>query len=44
MKILITGANGFVGKSLREYFSNNDQVKVIALGRKDLDLLDYENV
>lgn len=44
MNVLVTGANGFVGKSLKEYFSKDDKIKVIAFGRKELDLLDYENI
>jgi dTDP-4-dehydrorhamnose reductase len=44
MKVLVTGANGFVGKSLSTFLERDDQFKVISLGRKDLDLLNFDNV
>jgi GDP-L-fucose synthase len=44
MKVLITGAGGFVGKSLSSFLKNDDQFQVISLGRKDLDLLNLEDV
>lgn len=42
MKILITGANGYVGKSLTTAFSEKYQVTTIS--RKNLDLLDIESL
>ncbi len=44
MKVLVTGANGFVGKSLSSFLQRDDQFQVVALGRKDLDLLNSDNV
>ncbi len=44
MKVLVTGANGFVGKSVSKFLSNEDLFEVIALGRDRLNLLDFENV
>jgi dTDP-4-dehydrorhamnose reductase len=44
MKVLVTGANGFVGKSLSSFLERDDQFQVVALGRKDLDLLNFDNV
>ena len=41
-KILITGANGFIGSALKVFLSN--EYNVIACGRKDLNLLDREEV
>jgi len=44
MKILVTGANGFVGKSISNILSNEDQIEVVAFGRDRLNLLDADNV
>lgn len=44
MKVLITGANGFVGKSLSAFLERDDQFHVVSLGRKELDLLNADNV
>ena len=44
MKVLVTGANGFVGKSISAVLSNKDQLDVVALGRNRLDLLNINNV
>jgi GDP-L-fucose synthase len=44
MKVLITGANGFVGKSLSAFLERDDQFHVVSLGRNDLDLLNTDNV
>jgi len=41
-KILITGANGFVGKNLKKTLS--DKHHIIATGRQELDLLDRDSV
>jgi UDP-glucose 4-epimerase len=38
MKILITGGNGYVGKSL--YFALKNEYEVVKIGRADLDLTD----
>ncbi len=40
MEILIIGKNGFVGKSLCEYFSGKSEVRLDAVGHQELDLLD----
>lgn len=42
MKILITGTNGFIGRNLKEYFQDKDDVS--APKRQELDLLDSEAV
>lgn len=39
-KILITGAGGFAGKNLSEYFGGKDGYEVLATRHADLDLLD----
>lgn len=39
-KILITGAGGFAGKNLSEYFTGKDGYDVLAARHADLDLLD----
>lgn len=44
MRILVTGANGFVGKSISKILENQEQLEVIALGRDRLDLLKLDNV
>jgi len=44
MKVLITGANGFVGKSISNFLNQTDNIEVIAYGRDKLNLLDYDNV
>jgi GDP-L-fucose synthase len=40
MKILVTGANGYIGKSL--YNALKDKYEVIAITRQDFDLIDVE--
>lgn len=42
MKILITGASGFVGRRLAEHFSRDNDIA--ALGHRDLDISDRESV
>ena len=43
MKILITGANGFVGRNLRQHLAERSHVEVICLVREDsLDALDQK--
>ena len=34
LRVVITGANGFVAKNVRNYFSKND-VKLISISRKN---------
>lgn len=43
-KILIIGKNGFVGKSLIEYFSDKTGYDIDAVNSKEMDLLDEESV
>tara|TARA_B100000674_G_C37969536_1_gene976249 strand:+ start:3401 stop:4264 length:864 start_codon:yes stop_codon:yes gene_type:complete len=40
MRILIAGANGFLGKNIRDYFHRHDHYKVNYITRSDLDLTD----
>lgn len=40
MKVLVTGANGFLGKEIVEHFSTNDNIEIISGTRSNLDLLD----
>jgi UDP-2-acetamido-2,6-beta-L-arabino-hexul-4-ose reductase len=43
MKILITGANGFVGRNLRQHLAERSDIEVICLVREDsLDTLDHK--
>ena len=43
MKILITGANGFVGRNLRQHLVERSDIEVICLMREDsLDTLDHK--
>lgn len=43
MKILITGANGFVGRNLRQHLAERLDIEVICLTREDsLDTLDHK--
>src|SRR5262249_50664616 len=42
--LLITGAGGFVGRTLAEHFSTRQGFTVRAFSHKDLDLLDQEGV
>lgn len=44
MKILITGANGFIGKSINNFLIEKNKFDLISLGRDKLDLLNFENV
>jgi len=43
MNILITGANGFLGKHLNEHYSSKDH-KIFSLGRQQLDITDKNDV
>lgn len=43
MKILITGANGFLGKELQEYYSSSNH-EIITKTRKELDLTNFVKV
>lgn len=43
MKVLITGASGFIGRSLSQRFKS-DSIETLALGRKELDLLRMSSV
>lgn len=43
MNILITGANGFLGKHLVEYYENSDH-HVMACGREELDVTNRKSV
>jgi UDP-glucose 4-epimerase len=38
--LLITGGNGFIGRSLREYVERSGKYSILAPGHKELDLLD----
>lgn len=44
MKILITGAGGFVGRNLYEYLSSKKEYEVTAATSRELDLLDEKAV
>lgn len=44
MKLLITGATGFVGKNLNEYFSMNEKYEVYAPNEVELNLIDSDSV
>ena len=39
MRVLITGASGFMGAALARRFGPRADVELFAIGRKDLDLL-----
>ena len=39
MKVMIIGATGFIGKSIKEYLENNQTIKIICPNRKELNLL-----
>jgi len=43
MKIAITGANGFIGSNLREYFTEAGHI-ICSLTREEIDLLDENSV
>lgn len=43
MKVWITGGNGFTGRNLSEYLQSKG-VEVVATGRKDVNLYDYDDV
>lgn len=43
-KILITGSNGFIGKSLVELLEKNPNYKIIAKDHKSLDLMNLDKV
>ncbi|MDE7240027.1 MAG: sugar nucleotide-binding protein, partial [Lachnospiraceae bacterium] len=44
MKILITGAGGFVGRNLYEYLSSKKEYEVTAATSSELDLLDEKAI
>ncbi len=44
MDILITGANGFIGKNLTEYLVNNPYYKIYSPPSKELNLIDENSV
>ncbi len=44
IKILITGANGYVGKSLYNALKSNNKYNITLLTRKECDLTDFEQV
>lgn len=44
MKILIIGANGFIGKHLREYFLNESSYSLLSPDSKTLNLMDETSV
>lgn len=44
MKILITGANGFVGRNVKEYLQKNKAYDVYAPSSRELDCTDEESV
>ena len=39
-RLLILGANGFIGKNLKEFFNNSAKYQVLAPSRQELNLLD----
>ena len=43
MKILVTGANGFIGSALIKYFSNMPEIKVVGMVRR-LDHVSSDNI
>ncbi|MBP6748128.1 MAG: NAD(P)-dependent oxidoreductase [Xanthomonadaceae bacterium] len=44
MKILITGASGFVGGRFLQRFRERDDVELLGVGRRALDLPDYRSI
>jgi len=44
MRILITGANGFIGKNLLEVLKTKKEYEIIAISSKDYDLLEQNQV
>jgi UDP-glucose 4-epimerase len=44
MKVVITGANGFVGKSVANFLKKDQSFDVVALGKNELNLLNAGNV
>ncbi|MCC7247300.1 MAG: NAD(P)-dependent oxidoreductase [Lysobacter sp.] len=44
MKILITGASGFVGGRFLQRFREHDDVELLGVGRRALDLPDYRSI
>ena len=43
-KILILGANGFLGKNLTEYFTSKEEYITTALSRSDVDFSNAEEL
>lgn len=43
MNVLITGANGFIGSNLCEYWKDDPDIKIVKGTRKDLDLHDLKS-
>ena len=44
MNILLTGANGFLAKEIKEYYSNRREINVIPTDRRTLNPTDFNNV
>ena len=44
MKILITGANGFIGCNVKEYLQRNEEYDIYAPSSRELDCIDEESV
>ena len=44
MKVLIVGRNGFIAKSLFEYFSNDNKYSIYSVGSSELDFLNEHDV
>lgn len=44
MKILITGASGFIGGRFLQRFRDRDDVELLGVGRRALDLPDYRSI
>lgn len=44
MKILITGASGFIGGRFLQRFRERQGVELLGIGRRTLDLPDYRSI
>lgn len=44
MRILITGANGFIGRNVKEYLQRNEEYDIYAPSSRELDCIDEESV